>query len=204
MHIQPQDELQGIPLRAWRDAFRTIGGAIISQEWFEVRFQVDPKVAADLVGAALEAGFIEPERDGWWRPTIKGRSLAMASLRTYKRAKVEDALAAFLERVATMNRDESFLIGVQRVRVFGSFLGPSADLSDLDLDVELFRKFDPDTHQRLCAERLPANCRSILDQLFWPEDQAMKFLKARSPILSLHYGDEIVDQVDSKVVFLRQ
>lgn len=46
-------------------------------------------------------------------------------------------VAALLDRAAEVNRDSRFLVGVRRIRVFGSYTTGAPDVSDIDLVVEL-------------------------------------------------------------------
>jgi predicted nucleotidyltransferase len=94
---------------------------------------------------------------------------------------------ALLDRAREVNRDARFLVGVKRIRVFGSYTTGAPDLADIDPVVELERK-DPDQQrfEALRNERARADgrvVRDFLDELGWPEDDVKKFLR---PYLSLH------------------
>ncbi len=108
-----------------------------------------------------------------------------------------ELLAKFLQRVQQVNASEEYLYTVSRVDVFGSYLSNQPTLNDLDLAIELQpREPDPDKHFDACeAESRAAYAAgrrfpSYADQLGWPEEQVRRFLKARSPRLSLHGIDE--------------
>jgi hypothetical protein len=76
---------------------------------------------------------------------------AATAAKRLTRATAERALAAFMERVASVNSDPYFLGQVPRVALFGSMLNPDTDRpSDIDLAVEIVPKIaDRDREEQL-------------------------------------------------------
>lgn len=86
---------------------------------------------------------------------------------------------------------------VKSLQVFGSYLGRSNSLGDLDLAIELAPRAhgltDEEWTRWLCDygyAYAPANA-SYVDLLGWPELSVRRKLKARSPFVSLHTLSEL-------------
>ena len=134
----------------------------------------------------------------WWESTIKGSALAQASFsRPITRATAERLLAGVIDRAKGFNADESHLIDITELVVFGSYLDPGAQrLGDLDLGVAF--------HSRIPGTTAPADQREILlsyakaggrpinnllDALSWPETEALMILRNRSAAINLTVED---------------
>jgi len=204
MRIQAGEAIFGIPMLIWRDAFRVLdrGSCPCSGPWLEKRLGLDQDKGRACLAELAKAGMITQDDLGNWRLSVKGHALALSSLRTFSRKSVERALQAFLERVDTVNREDCFFVKVRRVRVFGSYLSDVQVLGDLDLAIDLASKFDKLTFARL-ARLSPHPPRHLkdLDVIYWPFIHVRRFLKGRSPIVSLHVEDPLVDRVASRVIF---
>ena len=68
------------------------------------------------------------------------------------RATAERKLAEFMERVHRVHADEHYLYCVRRVLVFGSFLTDAPKLNDVDLAIDLARRF-ADREVQMAKER---------------------------------------------------
>src|SRR5262245_31592571 len=77
----------------------------------------------------------------YWKNTIKGNALGMATTaKPVKRAKAAQKLNEFLGRVKKVNEDDYFLFKVNKVVLFGSYLGPQESVNDIDVAIELVCK----------------------------------------------------------------
>lgn len=152
--------------------------------------------AEAFLGELADAGYIAPAPSsgpGWWRPTIKGSALMMASASPpMKRAAAEKMLLEFLARVEQVRDDPAYVHKVTSVVLFGSFMTEVPTLGDLDVALVLRRAFtDPgeqEAAEKKCrrdAERAGRNFPDFVARLFWPEQQVRSFLKSRKRI-SLH------------------
>ncbi|ACG72773.1 DNA polymerase beta domain protein region [Anaeromyxobacter sp. K] len=212
MNVDPKTTIAGVPILRVRDALRRLGpGRYMTDraEFLAHRLKV-PREQAEQVGEALALqGLIErhERHDDWWRLTPGGGRLCNATgLRRIPRAKAEVLVAALLDRAGEVNRAPRFLVAVRRIRVFGSYTTGAPDLADIDLVVELERK-EPDQQrfEALRNERARADgrvFRDFLDELGWPEEDVKKFLRNRSPYLSLHGAhDKVADAAAKTVIF---
>jgi predicted nucleotidyltransferase len=201
MRIKSADNIAGRPATLVRGFFRNYDGDfhLASVQRF---FGVGPATARKIVKSLVVAGFAEPGaagRVGYWKTTNRGRQLALATAaKPISRAAAEKKLSEFLERVMAVCDDPRFLYKVTRVAVFGSYLGDSKDLGDIDLAVGLTHK-ETDLHKQ--RELNSQHCREAqargrrfgtkLEMLYWPQTEVRRFLKARSWCLSFHYLEEL-------------
>jgi predicted nucleotidyltransferase len=119
-----------------------------------------------------------------------------------------------MDRVRQVNSDSSYLVKVQKVLVFGSYLTDAIRINDIDVAVELTWKEnhpmvlnEEDKAQlalnlSIMAEDKGKKFSSFLDRLEWPEHEVRLFLKSRSRTLSIHsIHDEILNRVKYRVFF---
>src|SRR5947209_2512494 len=131
MRISSSDLIVGRPALQIRDLLKAAQrepGA--SGPWLVERvLKVGPKEAQEVVDALKSEGYVEPypyrlDDESLWMNTSQGNALANASAALPIRRRVaEQKLAEFLERVREINSRDDFLYGIQRVVLFGSFVG---------------------------------------------------------------------------------
>lgn len=156
----------------------------------------DPR-AHKLLKDLLGAGYLALTQHGGYDTTAKGASLALATAaQPLKRATADRLVAELLERVETINQDDlgEFPYTVQRVTLFGSYLSDRERINDVDVLVDLKRRFcDPELQQRYeefaTAEYGPERWSSLGHELMWPLLRSLKFLKNRSTGLSIHLAE---------------
>lgn len=151
-------------------------------------------------------GYEEP----LWRNTVEGNRLALASAaKRISRETADRLVAELLDRVARVNADEHFLYRVKRIVAFGSFITTADSLGDVDLVVELEQK-EPNAkrHSQLmdqqCDQATAGGRRfsSFVERLFWPYNETVRFLRARSRYLSFHREDDgVLASTQQKVLF---
>ncbi len=192
--ISGKDILGGYPTLAIRGLLRQ------SPEWLTLELAsnalaIDESAAGTLFRALESEGYIVPlpQEQGYWRTTVKGNALTMASAgRPLRRAAADKLLREFLARVEQARDEPHWCFKVTRAVVFGSYLSDVPTLGDVDVAVEFRRAHSEQTVQHVLEER----CRNeaeqagrrfstFADRLFWPDRQIRMFLKARSR-LSLH------------------
>lgn len=82
---------------------------------------------------------------------------------------------------------------------FGSYLNPETDdYGDIDIAYELEHKINDDKRFLEASQRIIAHAiangkvfSSILDEVCYPEDIVLRYLKNRSPYISLHRVKDI-------------
>lgn len=211
MRIDPAERIAGVPTVAVRDFLRAHADFGFSVERLMSRLGLGRDDAEALIQALVDDGRIEAKDDGnetVWDTTIAGNALAMASAaRPVRREVAEGHLAALLERVEEVNADPELLHWVTEVRVFGSMLDPErARLNDVDVAIAYVPRLPPEEFEQArfaYAERQQKAGRRAANftaYCAWAEVDLCKRLKARSRVLSLHFGDRIIDRTASEVV----
>ena len=157
------------------------------------------RTGAEVARAFADAGYLELQMVGgdgetWWVSTIKGSALAQASFsRPITRVTAERLLTGVIDRAKRFNADESHLIDITELVVFGSYLDPGVQrLGDLDLGVA-FRSRIPGTtapadQREILLSYAKASGRPInnlLDALSWPDKEALMILRNRSAAINL-------------------
>lgn len=179
----------------------------------EYALGVGPKEANAILRQLVTDGYVEPRespRDALYENTVKGNALAMASAAPpVKRERTRQQLEAFIERVKEVNADNQFLYKIDTVVLFGSFLGDSATVNDVDLAIKLVPKItDRNKFHELLEQRIREALNdggrfgNIVEQTAWPQTEVKRYLKARSRILSLHdLDDGVLKEAESEVIY---
>jgi predicted nucleotidyltransferase len=213
MHIDPDGEICGVNSIALRDAMRRLPDDWTA-DWLSRRLGLSNRAGQRVAAAMLDEGLAEEvgreSGDVQYHSTIAGNALANASAAPpLHRVTAKRAVVKLLERVERINTDDHYLYKVDRIRVFGSYLGTAERLNDVDLVVELSAKIE-DTQElkRLTRQRVQeaeAGGRKFghyLDEWGWPETEVWLFLKARSRTLALHTSDDgILDLVETRQLY---
>lgn len=216
MRINPKDTLGGVPvLEARRLLDLAARRDFVSRDFFQHyghlgRTRATRFIEALIAQRFLERGYPPRARGKWYTVTLDGRTFMLASAaRPLTRRTAERKLQEFLERVRYLNISEHYLYCVKKVLVFGSYLGQSERINDIDVAVELEPRFSDrdEQHEREKirvqeARRAGRQFSNIVSELFWPQHEVLLFLKSRSRAISLHTTDDaILDRVTTVTVF---
>ena len=119
-------------------------------------------------------------------------------------------LAGLLERTKAWNANPDRLVSIDEVIVFGSYLDPTIDrLGDVDIAVTLSNWPEHQPHE-IFNKRVRAYSRasgrtfpSFVDELLWPEKEAVQHLRGRSTALKITTEDirNLTDKI--RVVYTR-
>ena len=216
MRIDSNEKIAGIPTLTIRKLLRRTNGLDSWPESEIIRaLKLDADQAAQVRDALIEKELIESTKgysddEAYYCNTIAGNALAIASAaKPVNRKVAEKAFQEFMERVRTVNADPYYIYKVAKVILFGSFLGDSETVGDVDIALDLSPK-EKDTEvfgEQLDQRRAEAIAKGrvfsrIIDEATWPQDEVWLFLKSRSRVLSFHFPeDPILKQVEYKVVF---
>ncbi len=198
MRLSRGDQVAGLPATDARELMRHFDD-VQPESMIGSWIDTGSRTGAEVARAFEDAGYLKLHmvgRDGetWWESTIKGSALAQASFsRPITRAAAERLLAGVIDRAKRFNADESHLIDITELVVFGSYLDPGVQrLGDLDLGVA-FRSRIPGTtgpaDQREVllgyakASGRPFN--NLLDAVSWPDKEALMILRNRSAVINL-------------------
>lgn len=112
-----------------------------------------PTLANSILNALAASRLVEPAYGADWR-FVPGKymatDLALSFLRSmpvrYSRAEADAAVTGVLDRVRMIEADQALLYGVKRLAIYGSYLGKSETVGDVDIAYELEPRFsgEPD------------------------------------------------------------
>lgn len=114
------------------------------------------------------------------------------------RQKATSLLDDLLERVKRVNANRDLAYQVKTVKVFGSYLSDLQLLGDVDVGIELARRYAGEQQARLEESRIQEaiNCgrtfRTIIDRIAWPQEEVIRQLKTKKKGLNLHIEDEVM------------
>lgn len=158
-------------------------------------FELTAPSGTSLLNELLNSGYAECINTDKYKVTIKGNALAQVKfVKRMDKAKADKVFNEFMKRVSEINEDESSIYRVSKLCLFGSYLNPEAeDYGDIDIAYELEHKISDDKRFSEASQRIIANAKadgkvfsSILDEICYPEDLVLRYLKNRSPYISLH------------------
>ena len=201
MNIQEKD-IAGLPMKAVRDFIREHNNKRFTKSTLRSVFGREAHVDR-LVHELLARKWIKQLDANSFETTTAGNQFGnVLLLKRLPREKANRLFSEFLERVREVNADDYYLYVVDEVRVFGSYLGNSPDLGDLDLCVSLSpRNGDREKAVKQSLARAP-NGMLFANRLFYGQTEVMKKLKSRSPYLRFHETSELAQLgAVSKVVF---
>jgi hypothetical protein len=202
MRIDAKEMVCGFPPLEVRRLLRRADG-FLSIDFACQVLDVDARTTISLIHELESSGYIEkdPGERGWWRTTVKGSALTMASAALpLRRATADKLLLQFLARVEELRDDHQWCYVVDRAVLFGSYLSTKATLGDVDIGVALRRRHQDaeahksaEEHRRKIATDAGRQFINFSARLYWPRTEVGLFLKAKR--LSLH---EI--EVDASII----
>ena len=160
MYIDPNSSICGKPALEVRNLMRKIGDRNVSIELISESLNTSVSNARSITVKLINDGYLEisaqiSSKRKWYRTTLKGNSLSLASAaKPIKRNTAEQKLLEFMERVNKVNRDNYFLYRIKKVIVFGSYLSNKDRLNDIDVAVDVAPKFDKNEQIRRNEERV--------------------------------------------------
>lgn len=214
MVVNSADEMFGFQIIKLREFFRKYSMHEWDAENMICFFDIDKTKANKLMKAFKEKGFIEKwgkfRNVQLWRTSIKGNGLALASAaKPILRATASRKIEEFLARVKVVNKNEYYLYKVEKVLVFGSYLGTNERLGDVDIAIKISSKeLNSTKFAELAkirsseAENNGRHFSNSLQKLFWPQEEVLRYLKSRSRSISIHFTDDpVLKNAEYKVIF---
>jgi predicted nucleotidyltransferase len=213
MTINPKQKIAGCSILRIRDFVRSYSDQEFDLKMAAKTLEIDAAKAAAIVEWLKANEYItrvESSAKGRWTSTARGAAFVNSSARKkISRRTADRLLNQLVGRAKEANEAKEFAYRVERIVVFGSYLGTAPTLSDLDVAVELKRAApDVAAQLKLEAERVRVarasgrRMRNLTETIYWPQQEVFRFLKGRSP--SYHFippTDGILQTAARKVVF---
>jgi predicted nucleotidyltransferase len=160
----------------------------------------------EFIKNMIEEGFIKKESENS-RPgqyTLDDKALTFSNAKFIKpisREKADTVVKELLERVETLNKDNYYLVRVDSIHAFGSYIDENAkDFGDIDLIIKLKRKdgIDNEEARKLSFERSP-DWMDWFGKLCYAEyTEPLRFLKNKNKYLSF-CGDDVSQHKTKKI-----
>jgi len=197
MHLIKKSKLYGQPTREIRDYFRFVGLGTFDAEDLRTSLKLSADETRVVLSGLLADSYIDPAppRDGVteYGLAIKGRQLAAAKFAPQiSRSVGEQLLAGVLTRAADEDAQRQFVFCVTKIALFGSMLGDSEMVSDVDLALEVTPRFEGDefrarSQRRIdLAEQGGKRFRSMIASVVWPRMEVTEYLRGGARYVSIH------------------
>ena len=110
-------------------------------------------------------------------------------------------LKDFLLKIERVNEDDSFIYNVEKIILFGSFLHGKEKPGDIDIAINFAaKKRNADIHYKLFENQIREaiyngrRFNNISQQIIYPQEKILRFLRGGHKSLSLHFvGGEYSD-----------
>lgn len=193
MHLDKDLLIGEVPVKDLRRILRRLS---FSTTEFLTLVPASNEEALRLLDHLLAEGYVV--RSHWdesvFEPTLKGSSLGNATLRRYSRKTADKAILEMMKRVHKVNTEQEFAYTVEALCIFGSYITDRPDVGDVDVAYKLQRwSLDDAEQDRREKDRKHAHrghFNNIVDEVTWPFEEVLRFLKSRSPLIALHDYEE--------------
>ena len=194
MKIDAKSDYHGAALVKVRDMLRKHADGF-SRKSFQRTVGGSQESVNIILEALVRDGFVTRDRidADEFQLTARGQHLAAATAaRKVKRATAVKALVGLMGRVEEINRDSAYLFRVTDVKVFGDYLGDAANLSDVDLCVNLLPKypgheFEKGARDQVVADRAKGQrFPGIREQVAWPKRKILNYLRGKEGLSLIH------------------
>lgn len=204
MKIESGSTVAGVLAMVLREALRKNQFCEHNLHGFALLLNVSSKAASSLLPRLESKGFLQRKASHEaWENTTKGNAFACASAAPrISRSTADKALTELISRASAINSDPKYAYVVGRITVFGSYLSEVPRLSDVDVCIELRRRYsDQALQEAVEAEAKKRNpiFHTFLDDIARPEREVWKLLKAHRRALQI--VAKIPEDAKRKVVF---
>ena len=191
MRLKSKDLIFGIEAKKLRDVFRKSSWGNMSIEFFREELNLSKEMANDILNRMIEDGYLAKQKneDDYLELLTKANAIRNAKfIKPITREIAEQYVHELIEKSKQMNADDYYIMRVDEIYAFGSYITDSIDCQDIDLVVVLKKKQDLsfDETVKINYSRAPYG-RTIFEQASWAKDiEPMKFLKGKNRYYSFH------------------
>lgn len=176
-----------------------------SSEYMQETFSLSEAEAAEMVIQLQELGYLSDERDenNFYTVTDQGKLFGLGkSNKPITIEKADILYAGFLDRIKIVNESPDFILGVAGFSLWGDYVNDNSAINTIEIFLHLVHK-DADSYDEKLREKWKAYGRYLgIEQRYeLPLTEVRKFLKARSPYLSiyLHWERRTVADNNEKI-----
>lgn len=196
MRISRTDVIAGLPAAVARDVMKLYADHETTADHAESVLAKHGITipAEEVVRNLADAGYLEVKsetRHVRWTTTIQGNALGMASFaKPISRKTAHRLVEELIQRAKDYNADGAKPLFVQSLTVFGSYLDETVDpLGDVDVGLAYGQRITDGAVLRRYARASGRNFKSYFDELVWPQQELLLFLKNRSAAINMTNED---------------
>jgi predicted transcriptional regulator/predicted nucleotidyltransferase len=201
MRIKRNEKIANISIIKIRDYFKEIRSVGITKEKLGRYFNLNVKNMNLLINELIKNGLIEETKKKEYQLTMKGQALCAArSVSPMNKEKADKIFKEFMQRVEEINNNNYYLCKIEKLLLFGSYLNSDKDdYGDIDIAFELKRKIENfDEYEKARKKRIKEMeekgkyFSSFMDEIFFPEKEAILKLKNKCQYISLHRVEDTI------------
>lgn len=193
----PPDSIVGIPIAHIRSLFKIrnpLTGSITplyGSEHFQEKFDLSISDAREMVRQLQQLGYLSSERDenSLYEVTKRGKLFGLEkSNKPIAIEKADTLYAEFLDRIKVVNESPEFILKVAGFSMWGDYVNGESPITTIEIDLILGHK-DADSYDEKRNEKYKTMSRRLgfEEQATLPLTEIRKFLKAKSPYLSIYF-----------------
>ena len=191
MRLKPKDLIFGIEAKKLRDVFRKSPWGDMSIEFFREELKLNKKTSKDILDKMIKEKYLglNKKDKNYLELLTKANAIRNAKfIKPISREVAEKYVNELIIKSKQMNDDDYYIMFVEEIYSFGSFISDSIDCQDIDLVVILKekKKMTMEERNKINYSRVPYG-RTIYEQLSWATNiEPMKFLKGKNRYYSFH------------------
>ena len=204
MRLKPKDLIFGIEAKKLRDVFRQCSHDNIRTDFFREELGLTKKASKEILDKMIEEGYLALDKKGDDHLHFLTKANAIRNTKFIKPISREIAVKyvdELIDRAKQINNDDYYIMYVDEIYAFGSFISDSQDCQDIDLVIILEKKKDLtfDETVKINYSRAPYG-KTILEQASWATHiEPTKFLKGKNRYYSFHEKADAEGVSDGKL-----
>tara|TARA_R110000850_G_scaffold54475_2_gene129704 strand:- start:660 stop:1295 length:636 start_codon:yes stop_codon:yes gene_type:complete len=201
MRVNATDKIVGIEAKHLRKFFRDHASgsqfnASSIKYWPELKLTSEQKIIKFFEDMIKEGYVSKEEHNSIDHYSLERKAMSLANTKFIKpilKEKATKVVEELLERVETMNTDKYYIMKVESIYVFGSYIDKDAkDFADINLIIKLKLKdgISYDESVKISQQRCP-RASNFLERIGYAlYQEPLKFLKNRNKYLSFCSDDK--------------
>lgn len=209
MRLKSQDLIFGIIAKDMRAFLRKCSYGNFRTDFFKKELKLEKENADKILDQMIKEEYFEKDKTDNNYLNIKTKANAIRNAKFIKpitKVVAEKYVQELIERAKKINEDEYFIVNVDKIYAFGSYISDSEDCGDIDLVVELKNKqdFSIDELNKINHQRCPPG-KGIFEQLTWASSiEPLTFLKNKNKYLGFHEKKDAESVATLKLIWERQ
>ncbi len=190
MRFKSDDLIFGIEAKRLRDVFKKCPHDTLNKVFFREELKISKKKSDEILDEMIkEKYFIKTDYKDELQFLIKGNAFRnLKFIKPITKKVAQKYVEELIDRAQKMNNDEYYIMYVDEIYAFGSFITDSPDCQDIDLYISLKKKehISNEEARKISTKRAP-RATNFLEQLTWASIiEPNKFLKSKNKYLSFH------------------